>query len=151
MKISVCNIICVILLCLGMGGCSKAPIDNDVEGFWQLESFTTHADNQTHPCTRMYFGITRQVAEISTRPYIGMSVKREDFVCRFSYSEEYSKVIMKDFKWRRTTGDNGVDVNMKTLNRYGINANPTTFSVQTADGKNLVLVSDYATLVLKRF
>lgn len=151
MKTVIRNIMCLILLCIGLAGCAKAPIDNDVEGFWQLESFTTHADNKTYPCTRKYFGITRQVVEIATRPLPGTNVREEAFVCRFAYSEGHTKVTMKDFKWRQVTGDSGVDVDMATLRHYGINANPTTFNVQTANGKHLVLVSDYATLVLKRF
>lgn len=149
---AITHIICLLIICLGVSSCTKAPIDEDVEGFWQLQSFTTHADNQTHVCERMYYGITRQVAEIATKPLVDdTSLKGEAFVCRFSYEDNRNKVVMKDFKWRAATGDSGVDVDLETLRRYGINSNPTTFTVQTADGKHLVLVSDYATLVLKRF
>lgn len=145
-------ILYILILCLSFTGCTKAPIDEDIEGFWQLESFTTHADNQTHLCQRMYYGITRQVAEIATRPLPGdTSLKGQAFVCRFAYADNRNKIIMKDFKWRASTGDSGVDVDIQTLQRYGINANSTIFTIQTADGKQLVLVSDYATLLLKRF
>lgn len=145
-------ILFLLLFSLGITGCTKQPIDNDIEGFWQLESFITNSDGQTHPCKRMYYSITRQVAEIATKPLLhDTSLRPEAFVCRFFYTDNHNKIIMKDFKWREATGDNGKDVDFETLQRYGINANPSTFTVQRADGKNLILISDYATLILKRF
>ena len=58
---------------------------------------------------------------------------------------------MKDFKYRQSTGDNGEDVPVEKLLPYGINALETTFDVLKADGKHLILQSDYATLEFTSF
>lgn len=143
----------LLTLCLVAVSCEKEPVDNKIEGFWQLEFFTTKADNQNHPCTRMYYSLAREVAEIATKAYNAndSALKEEAFVARFSYADNRSKIVLKDFKWRKTTGDNGKDVDVATLRKYGIHSNPETFTVKIADGKNLVLESDYAVLTLKRF
>ena len=58
-----------LLLCL-LAGCKKAPMNSNIEGFWQLLEFTTQADGETHPCNRIYYSIQlgwqkyRNVAEI---------------------------------------------------------------------------------------
>ena len=57
----------LLLLVVLMGGCAKQPINSDVEGFWQLERFTTLADGETHEPERIYYGINRYVVEISEK------------------------------------------------------------------------------------
>ncbi len=132
-----------------LSGCDfKAPINNDIEGYWKLERFETRADGQMHECTRIYYSITRYVVEVSEKQgpngygtYIG----------RFGYEDGETKVVMKDFKQRASTSDNGVDATVDDLMPFGINSAETTFEVVVADGDNLVLRSDYATLQLTRF
>ena len=70
---------------------------------------------------------------------------------RFGYEDGETKVVMKDFKQRAATSDNGVDATVEDLLPFGINSTETTFDVVVADGDNLVLRSDYATLQLTRF
>ena len=47
--------------------------------------------------------------------------------------------------------DDKKDVTVEELLPYGINALDTEFEVVKANGKELILKSDYATLMLKRF
>ena len=58
---------------------------------------------------------------------------------------------MSDFKQRAATSDNGVDATVDDMLPFGMNATTTEFEVVAADGDNLILRSDYATLQLKRF
>ena len=73
------------------------------------------------------------------------------YIGRFGYEDGETKVVMKDFKQRAATSDNGVDATVEDLLPFGINSTETTFDVVVADGDNLVLRSDYATLQLTRF
>lgn len=137
------------LACILCCGCDwKDPIDEDIEGFWRLERFETTADGQMHECERIYYSITRMVVEVSekqgTHGY-------GSFIGRFEYKDGRTKVVMSEFKQRANTSDNGVDATVDDMLPFGMNATTTTFDVVVADGDNLVLRSDYATLQLTRF
>lgn len=145
------------LIAAAVSGCdSKEPIDRDIEGFWQLEYFETAADGQRHDCERLYFSITRSLVEVSERQG---SHGYPTFVGRFKYVDGSNIVAMENFKHIGNvngdpddgTGDNGVDATAEELMPYGMNAATTTFDVVSANGKSLILKSDYATLYLKRF
>lgn len=135
----------VIVCC----GCEwKDPIDEDIEGFWRLERFETRADGQIHECERIYYSITRMVVEVAEKQGPG---GYGSFIGRFEYKDGRKKVVMSDFKQRAATSDNGVDATVDDMLPFGMNATTTEFEVVAADGDNLILRSDYATLQLKRF
>lgn len=130
-------------------GCEwKDPIDEDIEGFWRLERFETHADGQIHECKRIYYGITRMVVEVAERQGPG---DYGAFIGRFEYKDGRKHVVMRDFKQRANTSDNGVSATPEDMMPFGMDAATTEFEVVVADGDNLVLRSDYATLQLTRF
>lgn len=131
-----------------MSGCAKQPVDSSVEGFWKLECFTTKEDGAVHDPERIFYGITRYVVEIAERQGTqGYGA----FIGRFAYTDEGREVVMNDFKVRAGTGDNGVNATLEQLKPFGIGAMETTFRIVKADGKRLVLESDYAILELKRY
>ena len=137
------------LVCALFCGCDwKDPIDEDIEGFWRLERFETRADGQMHECERMYYSITRMVVEVAEKqgPH-GYGA----YIARFEYKDGRKKVAMRDFKVRGNTRDTHVDATIEQLLPFGMNATTTEFEVVIADGDNLVLRSDYATLQLKKF
>jgi len=129
-----------VVLFLGfiMGGCQKEAIDSDMEGHWELLEFTTAADGKVHVCERIYYSIRLWVVEIAAKQS-GTTLK--PVIGRFEH-EENGNVRMRDFKGRKGTSE---------LLPYGINALDTEFEVVKANGKELILKSDYATLMLKRF
>lgn len=137
------------LACTLCCGCDwKDPIDEDVEGFWHLERFETTADGQVHECERIYYSITRMVVEVAEKQGSG---GYGAFVGRFEYKDGRKKVVMSEFKKRANTSDSGVDATAEEMLPFGMNAATTEFDVIVADGDNLVLRSDYATLQLTRF
>lgn len=137
------------VMVVATAGCDfKEPVSSDIEGFWKLERFETRADGRMHECERMYYSITRYVVEVAEKQgphgygtYIG----------RFGYKDGETRVVMKDFKQRAYTSDNGIDATVDDLLPFGINSLETTFDVVVAEGDCLVLRSDYATLQLTRF
>lgn len=128
--------------------CAKAPIDGDIEGFWQLNRFVTLSDGQTHSCERIYYGITRYVVEVAEKQ--GPNGYGA-FVGRFEYVDGSNRVVMSNFKQRFSTSDNGIDASVEELHPFGLNSTSTTFRVVVANGNTLVLESDYARLELTRF
>ena len=138
-----------VVTVMTFAGCEwKDPIDEDIEGFWRLERFETRADGQMHECERIYFGITRMVVEVAERQGPG---GYGAFVGRVAYKDGRKRVVMSDFKQRHQTSDNGVDATPEDMKPFGMDAATTEFEVVVADGDNLVLRSDYATLQLTRF
>lgn len=141
--------VAAFMLCAVCCGCEwKDPIDEDIEGFWRLERFETAADGEMHECERIYYSITRIVVEVAEKqgPH-GYGA----FIARFEYKDGRKKVVMRDFKRRASTSDNHESATPGQLLPFGMNATTTEFEVVVADGDNLVLRSDYATLQLTRF
>lgn len=131
-----------------MGGCKKAPINNDLEGMWIVERFTTQADKDVHNCERMYISIQLWVAELSEKQGIhGYG----SYIGKCIYDEDGKTIVMREFYKRAGTSDSGIPATVEQLNPWGINAAETEFRVLKADGKRLILESDYAILELKRF
>lgn len=137
-----------LLLVVLFSGCAKQPINSDVEGFWYLERFTTLEDGETHEPERIYYGITRYVVEVSEKQG---SQGYGTFIGRFTYGNDGQEALMSAFKERQKTGDNGKDATVDQLKPFGIGALETVFDIVKADGKRLILESDYARLELSRF
>lgn len=147
--VKIMRLFIAVVMAVAVAGCEfKEPIDNDIEGFWKLERFETNADGRMYECRRIYYSITRYVVEVSEKQ--GPN-GYGTFIGRFGYKDGRTKVVMKDFKHRANTSDNGVSATVNELKPFGINSLETTFDVVVADGDNLVLRSDYATLQLTRF
>jgi hypothetical protein len=135
-----------LLLCL-LAGCKKAPMNSNIEGFWQLLEFTTQADGETHPCNRIYYSIQLWVAEVSER---GGDLGITPFRGRYRYDEETNTITLKEMS-TYATPENSRPATREELHPFGLDSTDTTFDVIKADGKSLILKSDYATLTLKRF
>lgn len=135
-----------LLLCL-LAGCKKAPMNSNIEGFWQLLEFTTETDGETHPCNRIYYSIQLWVAEVSER---GGDLGAGSFRGRYRYDEETNTVTLKEMS-TYATPEYSRPATREELHPFGLDSTDTTFDVIKADGKWLILKSDYATLILKRF
>lgn len=138
----------MVALLLLTGGCKKAPINNEIEGMWKLEDFTTHEDGEIHPCKRLYYSIQLWVVDIAEKqgphgykPSIG----------RFIYGENENEVIMRDFYYRSFTTDSKEATILEDLKPYGLNSLETTFEIIKVDKHNLTLRSKYATLRFTSF
>lgn len=136
-------------LALLVSSCEKKPIDDNIEGMWKMKQFTTLADGIVHnECSRIFFSIQLNIVELAEKQ---CTHGYGTFVGHLYYNEDHSVLTMQDFKFRSSTGDNGESVPVEKLLPYGIDALKTTFNVLKADGKHLVLQSDYATLEFTSF
>lgn len=138
----------IIPLCL-MAGCKKEPVDPGIEGMWRLERFVTKSDGVVHnECQRIFYSIQLQLVVLAEKNCThGYGI----YIGAFCYGEKHKTVMMKDFKTRKSSEDDGELVEVEKLNPYGINSSETVFQVVKKGGKQLVLDSEYATLYFSRF
>ena len=121
----------LLLLCLQLISCEKAPIRSDVEGFWRLERYTVLSTDETVECKRLYYSITRQVTEVTDKGGNGYGT----YICRTGYED-----------------NNGVDAPIEKLRHYGIDSQEETkFRILHCNGKTMTLESEYARLELRKF
>lgn len=140
--------IVLLIILLLQSGCQKAPINNLMEGMWKLEEYTTHEDNITHSCERIYYSIQLWTVEVAEKQG---SHGYKSSIGRFIYGENENEIIMKDFYYRNWTTDSKEATNVEDLKPYGLNNLETIFEIVQLDKHNLILRSDYATLRFKSF
>lgn len=137
----------IFILCLTYGCDKKWPINGNLDGNWQLMTVETKSDGVKTDCHRMYIGIQLHMIELKDLGNNGY----ESFFGEFNYNEDEDIVIIKNLKGKNSTSDNGQIADITDLNPYGINALETVFKVVKADGKSLILESDYARLTMRSF
>lgn len=136
-------------LLAGAAGCKKAPINSDVEGLWVLERFTVAGTGETVECERLYYSITRMVTEVAEKDG---SKGYGAYIGRTEYRNGETQLVVKDFKVRKSTSDNGQDAPVEKLKHFGIgNQQETVFDIEYCNGKKMTLQSDYARLELTKF
>lgn len=137
----------IVLICMSWGCDKKWPINGNLDGYWQLMTVETKADGIKLPCYRMYVGIQLHMIELKDLGGNGY----KSFFGEFNYNEDENIVVIKNLKEKSSTSDNDQEANTQDLNPYGINAPETVFRVIKADGKSLILESDYARLTMRSF
>lgn len=137
----------LFMLCLTCGCDKKWPINGNLDGYWQLMTVETQSDGVKTNCHRMYIGIQLHMIELKDLGNNGY----KNFFGEFNYDEDKNIVVIKNLKEKVSTSDNGQMADIKDLNPYGINSQETVFDVIKADGKTLILESDYARLTMRSF
>ena len=139
--------LCMMVLAMICNDCKKEPINTEIEGHWQLLEFTTKADNEVHPCERIYYSIQLWVVEVAEKqgpqgltPFRG----------RYQYDEASNSITMNDMSTYDIPG-NSRPADVWELEPYGLNNVNTTFKVVETNGKYMTLESDYAILKFKKF
>lgn len=133
----------IFLLSL-LAGCAKAPVNSDVEGFWKVKEITVLSTGETTRYTEMYYSITRMVTEVRG--------SGDAYISRTGYSDNETKLVLKDFKVRYSTGDKKENAPVEGLRRYGINSqSETVFDIVKCDGRKMTLQSDYSRLEMEKF
>ena len=126
------QIILFILLVMEISSCDKAPINDKLDGRWQL---------MTIECNRIYYSIQLHLVEISAKGGNGGT-----HIGRFSYKED--EITMSEFRHR---GDEEKLTTLNELKPFGLNQAINHLQVEKATGKKLILKSDYARLTFRKF
>lgn len=126
--------------------CKKETVYKDIEGFWQLQKYTTRSDGAVHPCERIYYSLQLQIVEIAEK---GGTQGLPQLKGTYQYDEAAQSLTITGLY--RKSGKDYLAPDASVLRQYGLNGVDTKLEVLKADGKHLVLQSDYATLTLKKF
>lgn len=136
------------LLCLLVWSCDKKwPINGNLDGNWKLQRFETKEDAKVTECHRLYVAIQLHMVEFKDQGGNGF----DSFFGEFRYDEDKETAVIYNLKGKEFTTDSNIPVEVEQLKHYGLNSQHNVFKVVKADGKYLILESDYARLFMKRF
>lgn len=143
----------IVLLLLSfllfLTGCEKAPIREDVEGYWQLKRVTYLETGETVEYNGLYYGITRMLVKVSD-PYNRYGCGQA--FGRLAYQDDNNALWFGDFYVGAGNVDTGEPASVDNLIPYGINSrDEIMFRIVRCNGKTMTLESDYSRLELKKF
>ena len=139
----------LLLLCLQLISCEKAPIREDVEGFWQLKSVTYLETGETVEYNGLYYSISMMLVKVSDphgRYGCGQAFGR------LKYEDDNSSLVFSDFYVGAGNVDTGEQAKVENLIPYGINSrDEVKFRIVHCNGKTMTLESEYSRLEMKKF
>ena len=139
----------LLLLCIQLISCEKAPIREDVEGYWQLKSVTYLETGEAVEYNGLYYSITMMLVKVSdphNRYGCGQAFGR------LRYEDDNSSLVLSDFYVGKWNVDTGVQAQVENLIPYGINSrDEIKFRIVHCNGKTMTLESEYARLELRKF
>lgn len=127
------------LLCVT---CAKAPINGDLDGFWQLAEIAytggtvtdTHNDGLFYSVQLKLIGLQKG----SNNQYLGRFVQTED------------SLFVYDFRLN-ITGDNSQKAAAGDLQAWGIPDTTERFAIERLNGKEMILTSATARLSFRKW
>lgn len=139
----------LLLLCLQLISCGKAPIREDVEGYWQLKSVTYLETGETVEYNGLYYSISRMLVKVSdphNRYGCGQAFGR------LKYEDDNNSLVFSDFYVGAGNVDTGEQAKVENLIPYGINSrDEVKFRIVHCNGKTMTLESEYSRLEMKKF
>lgn len=139
----------LLFLCLQLISCEKAPIREDVEGYWQLKSVTYLEKGETAEYNGLYYSISMMLVKVSDphgRYGFGQAFGR------LTYEDNNNSLVFSDFYVGAGNVDTGEPASEENLIPYGINSkDKIKFRIVHCDGKTMTLVSEYSKLELRKF
>ena len=139
----------LLLLCLQLISCEKAPIREDVEGYWQLKRVTYLETGEAVEYNGLYYSISMMLVKVSDphgRYGCGQAFGR------LKYEDDNSSLVFSDFYVGAGNVDTGVQAKVENLIPYGINSrDEIKFRIVHCNGKTMTLESEYSRLELRKF
>ena len=139
----------LLLLCIQLISCEKAPIREDVEGYWQLKSVTYLETGEAVEYNGLYYSISMMLVKVSDphgRYGCGQAFGR------LKYEDDNNSLVFSDFYVGAGNVDTGVQAQVENLIPYGINSrDEIKFRIVHCNGKTMTLESEYSRLELRKF
>ena len=127
--------LCALAILMAFPSCRKASHNGKLDAQWQIMRIENHEDGTSAvPDEREYICINLHVVNLFPANIAG----------NMNYDKDAATVTM-DFPYNRD------ETGMKALAPYGILSNPVVFRITELDGKQLVLSSESATVICRRF
>ena len=139
----------LLLLCIQLISCEKAPIREDVEGYWQLKSVTYLETGEAVEYNGLYYSISMMLVKVSDphgRYGCGQAFGR------LKYEDDNNSLVLSDFYVGAGNVDTGEQAKVENLIPYGINSrDEIQFRIVHCNGKTMTLESEYSRLELRKF
>lgn len=129
------SICCLILaLTIGLSGCTKAPINGDLDGMWEVMEVSVGEETRK-PDSRIFYNFSLHVCMLT---FFGAPFTDGNMVYENNrLSLEFPYVVTPEY--------------MEILEDYGIYSNPVTFTVEFPNKKSLLLKDGEVTVTLRKF
>lgn len=139
----------IILFLALLTNCEKAPIREDVEGYWQLKRVTYLETGETVEYNGLYYSISMMLVKVSD-PYNRYGCGQA--FGRLRYEDDNNSLVFSDFYVGAGNVDTGEPAQVENLIPYGINSrDEIKFRIVHCNGKTMTLESGYSKLELKKF
>lgn len=144
----------IILTTFTTYSCDKVSDNGDLDGMWQFMTIT-YARNGVYDSTvnakdyKAYLSFQLDLARISWRN-VSITDATKNILCRFNH--QGNTLQLHDFYLDFAASDSLItDANTLLLTPLGIKGNNVTFTVLEENKNSLILQSDYARIVLRKF
>lgn len=137
------------LFALVLTSCESYLVNGDLDGFWQVKSIE---DKQTGDITRckgdIYYSFQRDLVLVScTLSSNPTGQMKENYIAYFTH--ENDTITMTDF--RIYLDKDGKQAPLQNLEKFGLYELYNVFRVEELTGKSLVLDSEKAHIILKKY
>lgn len=137
------------LFALVLTSCESYLVNGDLDGFWQVKSIE---DKQTGDITRckgdIYYSFQRDLVLVScTQSSNPTGQMKENYIAYFTH--ENDTITMTDF--RIYLDRDGKQAPLQNLEKFGLYELYNVFRVEELTGKSLVLDSEKAHIILKKY
>ena len=137
------------LFALVLTSCESYLVNGDLDGFWQVKSIE---DKQTGDITRckgeIYYSFQRDLVLVScTLSSNPTGQMKENYIAYFTH--ENDTITMTDF--RIYLDRDGKQALLQNLEKFGLYELYNVFHVEELTGKSLVLDSEKAHIILKKY
>lgn len=144
-----CIYILLAILAITLTSCENYLIHGDLDGFWQVTSIENKETEEiTNSKGDTYYSFQRDLVLVShVLPEIPQGQMKENYIAYFSH--ENDTISMTDF--RVYIDKEAPQVPLSKLEKFGLYDTYNKFHVERLDNKALILNSEKARIILKRY
>lgn len=137
------------LFVLVLTSCESYLVNGDLDGFWQVKSIENkQTGNITHCKGDIYYSFQRELVLVScTQSGNPTGQMKENHIAYFTHKND--TIAMTDF--RVYLDRDGKETPLSKLEKFGLYELYNVFRVEELTGKSLVLDSEKAHIILKKY
>ena len=137
------------LLITMIASCESYQIHGDLDGFWQVQSIENRETGETTNCNGdIYYSFQRELVMLSyVSPEMPKGQMKENHIAYFSHED--GQIAMTEF--RIYLDKNGKPSPLPKLEKFGIYSTYSIFHVENLDSKSLILKSEKARIVFRKY
>lgn len=149
------HILCMLFVVSIFFACNKLPANGDLEGFWQVTAIQ-YKNNETYDESvpmknrKIFWTFQQQLLSIQAYTQPAETNITGETLARFKYSGNTIE-LNELYVHFRDTDSLLTDPNTKLLEGIGITGNKASFTIEKLNDDNMVLSSDFARILFRKF